>query len=431
MTKVTTNFGEPLSVESKKLVNDVRLRTTQPLCAESRKEIVDHAVKTLNQHLRLRKCMRLDELRDIPFEENTIFKDRYMPCGEILTATDCFNRLLWFIEYATISVEGIAHSMKSSEAIRYQFWQFEHMLRKVNKQEEKSGKLSSLRHIVDMNGYEINPFTMLFVSSGTLSYYSQLFHYENYPELVNPIELVNIAKWIQVPYKLIKAMMPAGFSDRFRLHDGNFLQYLTSEISIEDIPTTLGGNNEHIKCIPSDKRSPSKYWQPSDEIDLPESLETIHISPRKSKNFRISVDKENYLLNWYFRTDGDVYFGVFYEPLSAKSVKDDGKDVEWAESKEMVYPWLKLSAKLYHEYDALLLTKPGTYEIVFCNRHCWLNRRTIDIVVHLTDAETNTTKRHFHDGSQEIVPSTSINAKSQFLNPKTILQKHSPQFRAK
>lgn len=95
-----------------------------------------------------------------------------------------------------------------------------------------------------MNGYEINPFTMLFVSSGTLSYYSQLFHYENYPELVNPIELVNIAKWIQVPYKLIKAMMPAGFSDRFRLHDGNFLQYLTSEISIEDIPTTLGGNNE-------------------------------------------------------------------------------------------------------------------------------------------------------------------------------------------
>jgi hypothetical protein len=37
---------------------------------------------------------------------------------------------------------------------------------------------------------EINPFTMIFVSSGTLSYYSQLLHYDNYPELVYPIEMV-------------------------------------------------------------------------------------------------------------------------------------------------------------------------------------------------------------------------------------------------
>lgn len=97
-----------------------------------------------------------------------------------------------------------------------------------------------------MNGYEINPFTMLFVSSGTLSYYSQLLHYDNYPELVNPIELVNIAKWIHMPYKIIKAMMPAGFSDRFRLYDGNFLQQLETEIDSDYIPITLGGKNEVI-----------------------------------------------------------------------------------------------------------------------------------------------------------------------------------------
>lgn len=89
---------------------------------------------------------------------------------------------------------------------------------------------------------------MLFVSSGTLSYYSQLFHYENYPELVNPIEMVNIAKWIHVPYKLIKTMMPAGFSERFRLHDGHFLPTLTSEINIEHIPTSLGGKDPVRFC---------------------------------------------------------------------------------------------------------------------------------------------------------------------------------------
>jgi hypothetical protein len=84
---------------------------------------------------------------------------------------------------------------------------------------------------------------MIFVSSGTLSYYSQLLHYDNYPELVYPIEIVNIAKWIHIPYRLIKAMMPAGFADRFRLHDGNFLETLASEIPREHIPHTLGGLN--------------------------------------------------------------------------------------------------------------------------------------------------------------------------------------------
>lgn len=33
--------------------------------------------------------------------------NKFLPCGEILKATDTSNRLLWFIEYATISVEVI------------------------------------------------------------------------------------------------------------------------------------------------------------------------------------------------------------------------------------------------------------------------------------------------------------------------------------
>ena len=61
---------------------------------------------------------------------------------------------------------------------------------------------------------------------------------------VTPIEMVNIAKWIHLPYKIARAMMPAGFSDRFRLHDGNFLPLLQKEINIDDIPTSLGGKNE-------------------------------------------------------------------------------------------------------------------------------------------------------------------------------------------
>uniref|UniRef100_A0AC34GD18 Uncharacterized protein n=1 Tax=Panagrolaimus sp. ES5 TaxID=591445 RepID=A0AC34GD18_9BILA len=98
MTKdASTQHGEPLSQESKKLVNEVRLRLTQPIHPN-------------------------DEMEDVPFSKNPIFTNRFLPQGEIRPETDSQGRALWFVEYATITIEGIAHSIRSSAAIRYQFW---------------------------------------------------------------------------------------------------------------------------------------------------------------------------------------------------------------------------------------------------------------------------------------------------------------------
>lgn len=60
---------------------------------------------------------------------------------------------------------------------------------------------------------------------------------------VTPVDMVNIAKWIHVPYKIAKAMMPTGFSEKFRLHDRHFIETLTEDINIDDIPVSLGGND--------------------------------------------------------------------------------------------------------------------------------------------------------------------------------------------
>eukprot|EP00081_Caenorhabditis_elegans_P002325 NP_001024392.1 Uncharacterized protein CELE_C11H1.9 [Caenorhabditis elegans] len=219
-------FGLPLTDEAKQMVNDVRLKIGQPIhpnfntdfnvyrfimAAErthkKERDVIKHAALALNNHLRYRKALNLDVEHIPSFDGNPIFQKRLMPRGEILEKTDNQNRLLWYIEYATITVESIAHSIRSSEACKFQFLQFEYMLRKVMEQEERTGCLSSLRHIVNMDGYEINPFTMVFVTSGTLAYYSQLFHFENYPELVTPVDMVNIAKWIHVPYKIAKTLI--------------------------------------------------------------------------------------------------------------------------------------------------------------------------------------------------------------------------------
>jgi len=417
MTKeASTQFGQPLSSESKKLVNEVRLKLKEPihpnfntdfniyrfiLNAERQfnktKDVVESAAKYLNQHLKFRRCLHLDELEDVPFEKNPIFRRNFLPIGELLPKTDSSGRILWYVEYATITVEDIAHALRSSAACRYQFWQFEHMLRRVNKQEKETGKFSSLRHIVDMTGYEINPFMMLFVSSGNLSYYSNLFHYEHYPELVYPVEIVNIAKWIHAPYRLVKAFMPAGFTDRFRLYDNHFLEELKKEIKAEDIPESLGGLNKDIKCIPAVKMTEGDYWQAPSEKVL-DQLEMLHVSAKKQKIFKVDIPENSPIktLSWYYRSDGDIYFGVFHDPLNSK--KKEEKEID-PDSKEMVYPYLKGAAKLVHEFDYVDLEKPGTYYLVLCNRHSWLHRRNIEIVVQLSAPDGSDAKRVYLDGT--------------------------------
>uniref|UniRef100_A0AC34F809 CRAL-TRIO domain-containing protein n=1 Tax=Panagrolaimus sp. ES5 TaxID=591445 RepID=A0AC34F809_9BILA len=284
------------------------------------------------------------------------------------------------------------------------------MLRRVMKQEEVTGKLSSLRHIVDLTGYEINPFMMIFVSSGTLSYYSNLLHYENYPELVYPVEIVNVTKWVHMPYRLVKTMMPAGFTDRFRLYDNQFLETLGKEMSIEDIPETLGGKNKEIKCIPAVHIPPEEYWKPPSELLLT-LLESFHVSAKKQKFYKIEIPEGQPLktLSWYFQNDGDIFFGIFYDSsLSSSGAISNGKkssavkeEKEFdTEAKEMVTPFVKITAKFVHEFDFLDLEKPGTYYILFCNRHSWLHRRNLDSLIQISNPDGSEPKRCFFDGTQ-------------------------------
>lgn len=407
-------FGLPLTDEAKQMVNECRLKLSQPIhpnfntdfnvyrfimAAErnhkKERDVIKYAALALNNHLRYRKALDLDVERIPSFDENPIFQKKLMPRGEILLKTDSQNRLLWYIEYATITVESIAHSIRSSEACKFQFLQFEYMLRKVMEQEERTGCLSSLRHIVNMDGYEINPFTMVFVTSGTLAYYSQLFHFENYPELVTPVDMVNIAKWIHVPYKIAKAMMPTGFSEKFRLHDRHFLETLTEDINVDDIPVSLGGNDTDITFTDAIKIDPNNYWR-VDNADLIDALEGFHVGARKHRHvcFNVTTARD---LKWYFTTDGDIYFGVFFEgDATNNNVEQQDPNID---SMEMVYPWLKITAKLVHERDGIQLNRVGRYHIVFCNKHSWIHRRAVQFYAQIYDDTDRSYKRLYTDGT--------------------------------
>ncbi|KAM3728532.1 CRAL-TRIO domain-containing protein [Dirofilaria immitis] len=416
---VSTNFGEPLTTESKKLVDEVRLKINQAIhpnfdndfniyrfvlacerALKKKKDIVNTAAKALNNHLRIRKAFNLDDLPDLPPPENPIYSLRMFPMGNILNETDNYNKLLWYVEYKTINVEAIAHVLRSSESIRLQFRHFEHLLRRVNQQEKKTGRLSGIKHIIDMNGYEINPFIMILTTNGNLAYLSRLLHFDNYPELINPVEMVNSPKWIHVAYKIARTMMPESFVERFRLYNENFLSDLLKEIKIEDIPTNLGGKNEEIHCQPAAYEQYAKL----ESLESPGNLETIIISPGKRRLIYVDVKEKGNRLQWYFTTDGDINFGVFYEPpyqiLSSNESNDmrQEQDINIDEL-EMVYPWFKLAAKLVSEADSIECTRPGRYWIVICNKLSWIRRKTVNLVIQLVYKDNDYAKRYYSDGT--------------------------------
>lgn len=66
---------------------------------------------------------------------------------------------------------------------------------------------------------------------------------------------------------------------------------------------------------------------------------------------------------------------------------------------EMVYPWLKLSAKLVPEVDSIECTTPGRYWIIICNKSSWIRQKTVNLVIQLVYKDTGYAKRCHSDGT--------------------------------
>lgn len=126
MTKgPSTRFGDALSAESTQLVQELRARVRKDvippnydtdfnlyrwiMAAErlhrTSQDIIEAAEKALRNHLRYRRALQLDSSPLPAWDDLPLFSRRLLPKGPLVTATDSSNRLLWYIDYETISVE--------------------------------------------------------------------------------------------------------------------------------------------------------------------------------------------------------------------------------------------------------------------------------------------------------------------------------------
>lgn len=68
---------------------------------------------------------------------------------------------------------------------------------------------------------------------------------------------------------------------------------------------------QEIQCQPAVQ----KQYARSRSLESPSNLETITILPGKRRQICVDVKDKGGRLQWYFTTDSDINFGVFYEVM--------------------------------------------------------------------------------------------------------------------
>lgn len=68
---------------------------------------------------------------------------------------------------------------------------------------------------------------------------------------------------------------------------------------------------QEIQCQPAAQEQYVKLKS----LESPSNLETITISPGKRRQIYVDIKEEGNRLQWYFTTDSDIGFGVFYEVM--------------------------------------------------------------------------------------------------------------------
>jgi hypothetical protein len=166
---------------------------------------------------------------------------------------------------------------------------------------------------------------------------------------------------------------------------------LKKSIDKHDLPDYLGGEQTGLRTVES--VAPSPLLRYSDEVHSDDGLTTISVHARHRKVVPVHVTADGTdddsktaagggALSWYFRSDGDFWFGVFRLPNKMENVSKHQLEAKLnVDTLEMAFPWLRVGAKVMPEYGHIENVPIGMYVFVFCNQKSWLTKRHVHIKI--------------------------------------------------
>lgn len=337
------------------------------------------AEKQLKNHLRYRKSMKLDEIEIPSMEDNPMYIKRIVPRGS-LTLMESKNRFLCWTDYESTDAIGAVKTVTTSEVLYGHFLLYEKLLRMVNEREQQTGEMSAVDAVLDCAHYSMNAQVLRLLNEGTCGYYINVFLYDHYPQLIRVMWAINFPRWLYLPFRVAKTILPLDITEKIVVLDSNFRSTFQQEYDENELPEYLGGKlkDDHLHTVPARRFLPEEYYKPLETDPTMENCTHMQIGARRRKFIHFEIPHGDIEMKFFLRSDGDFYFGLFLDHKETKAKKakkkHGGVDVD---NMEMIHPFLRIGARYVPERGTIYLKQPGSYYFVFWNKQNWLFRCNI------------------------------------------------------
>lgn len=338
---------------------------------------VDTVVPILRQHflfLRLYNFGNFDKISEV--------MENYWPFGLIkLTGKEHYFPNIE--TYGKLDGEGILKSVSKVDIMLHRMYTCEKVLKVLRKHESETGHQSGLIYIVDLEGAHMTAKKLSLMSGPFKSLIN--FLCIHYVEMIRSLIVVNTPTIVWALYSIIKPALPEKTRQKLIVLGSNWkvdiLQYCDPDI----LPVHYGGNlmgkNNDPKCeseIVYTQNVPERlYWSPSDDDPTHEDLTVLTVNPGIALYVTVEVRKQDSFLSWYYCTDGDWGFCIYFT--------DDKNDLK-TENAEQVYPRMERvnGPTIVPEKGKIKCKKCGFYKIWFSNTFSWFTKLKVNYKIDIT-----------------------------------------------
>ncbi|CAL1279009.1 unnamed protein product [Larinioides sclopetarius] len=375
MNNITNEEKEVIEELRKRTVNDATPKMLEDETvfyrfAKARDFNLVEAEAMLRKHISWRKQFQIDNIL-------TDYKPPEVLLEYIASSFICFDKegnIVRIQDWGRLDAKGLCNVITKTEMIKFCVYLIE---------KDKAAVLrrgGNFRKPIFYAIYDFEDFTYakaVHLTSVQYLIYGLKTFFDNYPELVKFITVINAPLCFAWFYNAVKSIFPSTVAQKMRIYGTEgWKQALLKDIDADDLPAYLGGNKTDPDGSPlcetfiqRGKPLPKRYYKQNGgkRLILGPDAETCRVMPFSKKEITLEVKEENSFLEWEFEiTQGDINF----------SLRFMGEISDNFEAMELI-PEQRIDTCLEAEKGCFKCEKQGNYTIIFDNSYSWFHSKEV------------------------------------------------------
>ena len=225
---------------------------------------VKEALPAATAFLKYRHALKLDDhdLRRLPPSAANSVTAPFFECCDpdamVFSHPDPDRGVVLYIQLAAIHQTQLA----SIPDPKWPFWYFlEWMFQILDSVTRRTGRLTKGIRFIDLHEYHMGLNHRDTVNRNAKNARDCQ---DYYPQMLASVFVMNAPSFFSLCFRIVKPLLPKRFVEKFDILPKNHTEKLLPFMSLEDVPTKYGGNNEHWALI--SRRVRSKDWQATIEL---------------------------------------------------------------------------------------------------------------------------------------------------------------------